>query len=155
MKKKKENGGTEPARKAKEDKVVVRDPWRPPMYKTPEEMKDKVDSYFSNPPTKVLTKNGESTEMPFVSITGLALHLGFASRQSMYDYEEKPDFAYIIKRARTLIESEYEFMLQNGNTTGAIFALKQFQWSDKVETDNVQDIVINIDHQALGINNGS
>jgi hypothetical protein len=155
MTKKKEEGDKKPVGKAKGKKVEARDPWRPPMYKTPEEMKTKVESYFSSPPRKVLIKNGESTEMPFVSITGLALHLGFASRQSMYDYEEKPDFAYIIKRARTLIESEYEFMLQNGNTTGAIFALKQFQWSDKVETDSVQDIVINIDHEALGINNES
>ncbi len=133
----------------------VNDPWRPPKYKTADSMRELVEDYFKSPPTKTVTKNGESVVVPFISITGLALHLGFASRQSMYDYENKPEFAYIIKRARTLIESEYEFMLQTGNTTGAIFALKQFQWSDKVEQDNVQDIIINIDHNALGIKDES
>jgi len=127
----------------------------PARYKDPEKMKEDIDAYFANPPTKILRKNGESQEIPFVSITGLALHLGFCSRQSMYDYEERPKFSYIIKKARTLIESEYEFLLQNGNTTGAIFALKQFQWTDKVEQDNVQDINIHIDHEALGIKSES
>ncbi len=127
----------------------------PARYKDPEKMKEDIDAYFANPPTKILRKNGESQEIPFVSITGLALHLGFCSRQSMYDYEERPEFSYVIKKARTLIESEYEFLLQNGNTTGAIFALKQFQWTDKVEQDNVQDINIHIDHEALGIKSGS
>jgi len=127
----------------------------PAKYTDPEKMKEAIDQYFANPPTKILRKNGEAQEIPFISITGLALHLGFCSRQSMYDYEERPKFSYIIKKARTLIESEYEFLLQNGNTTGAIFALKQFQWTDKVENDNVQDINIHIDHEALGIKSGS
>ncbi len=127
----------------------------PARYKDPESMKKDIESYFANPPTKILRKNGDVQEIPFISITGLALHLGFCSRQSMYDYEERPEFSYVIKRARTLIESEYEFLLQNGNTTGAIFALKQFQWTDKVENDNVQDINIHIDHEALGIKSGS
>jgi len=127
----------------------------PARYKDPEVMKADIEAYFNNPPTKILRKNGEAQEIPFISITGLALHLGFCSRQSMYDYEERPQFSYIIKKARTLIESEYEFLLQNGNTTGAIFALKQFQWTDKVEQDNVQDINIVIDHAALGIKSES
>lgn len=127
----------------------------PARFTDPEKMKAAIDEYFSNPPIKILRKNGEAQEIPFISITGLALHLGFCSRQSMYDYEERPKFSYIIKKARTLIESEYEFLLQNGNTTGAIFALKQFQWTDKVEQDNVQDINIVIDHAALGIKSES
>jgi len=127
----------------------------PARYKDPESMKKDIEAYFANPPTKILRKNGDVQEIPFISITGLALHLGFCSRQSMYDYEERPEFSYVIKKARTLIESEYEFLLQNGNTTGAIFALKQFQWTDKVENDNVQDINIHIDHEALGIKSGS
>tara|TARA_R110001632_G_scaffold8551_1_gene33850 strand:+ start:134 stop:553 length:420 start_codon:yes stop_codon:yes gene_type:complete len=123
----------------------------PAMYSDPKKMQTAIEKYFKNPPTKILRRNGEEQEIPFISITGLALHLGFCSRQSMYDYEERPQFSYIIKKARTLIESEYEFLLQNGNTTGAIFALKQFKWTDKVEQDNVQDINIVIDHAALGI----
>jgi hypothetical protein len=64
------------------------------------------------------------------------LALGFESRQSFYDYEEKEEFTYTIKKARMLIENEYEFQLQRGNTTGAIFALKNFGWKDKSEVDN-------------------
>lgn len=133
-----------------EDKNVFRH--RPPTYANPEDMAEKMQEYFDNPPLKNHTVNGETIQVPFVSITGLALHLGFASRQSMYDYEEKEAFSYIVKRARTLIENEYEFMLQKGNTTGAIFALKQFKWTDKVEQEEKQqDIIINIDTDALGI----
>lgn len=105
----------------------------PPMYSSAEDMQAKIESYFENPPTKT-TNSGDV--VPFISITGLCLHLGFDSRQSFYDYEKKPEFSYTIKRARTLIESEYEFMLQRGNTTGAIFALKNFGWDDKRVIEN-------------------
>ena len=65
--------------------------------------------------------------VPCPTMTGLALFLGFCSRQSMYDYEEKSQFSYTIKRARTFIECEYEKMLHNGQCTGAIFALKVYR----------------------------
>ena len=43
-----------------------------------------------------------------------------------------------------MIECEYEHMLKHGNTAGAIFALKQFGWTDK------QDLSLgNIDGQPL------
>lgn len=66
-----------------------------------------------------------------LTITGLVLHCGFASRQSFYAYEKKPEFSYIIKRARTLIEKEYELCLRRGLGAGAIFALKNFGWTDR------------------------
>ena len=53
----------------------------------------------------------------------------------MYDYEEKSQFSYTIKRARTFIECEYEKMLHNGQCTGAIFALKNMGWKDKTEQE--------------------
>ena len=121
----------------KKDPVEPNPEGRPPAYKSVKEMADKIDSYFKKPPMKKhQTKDGDFIDVPFLSITGLALHLGFASRQSFYDYEEKPEFAYTIKRARTLIENEYEFMLQKGNTAGAIFALKNFGWDDKRVIEN-------------------
>ena len=103
-------------------------------FESPEEMKSAIDEYFKNLPKKtIITKEGAEIEFPFVSITGLALGLGFASRQSLYDYEGYDGFAEIIKAARLMVENNYEFQLIYGNTTGAIFALKQFGWTDKVE----------------------
>lgn len=110
---------------------------RPPAYKDCEEMQEKINQYFADPPTKKhTTKEGDVIDVPFLSITGLALWLGFESRQSFYDYEKKDGFTYTIKRARALIENEYEFMLQKGNTAGAIFALKNFGWDDKRVIEN-------------------
>jgi hypothetical protein len=95
---------------------------RPALFKTPEELNAKTEQYFN--------KNLNPT------VTGLCLFLGFESRQSFYDYESKEDFSYTIKRARLRIESWYEQNLLSKNSTGAIFALKNFGWSDKHEIDH-------------------
>lgn len=100
---------------------------RPPMYNTPEELIKKIKEYFSQDDSKI-------------TITGLCLFLGFESRQSFYDYEEKKEFTYIIKRARLVIESEYEERLQGNNPTGAIFVLKNMDWSDKSEIEQKKTI---------------
>lgn len=96
---------------------------RPRIIETPEEMEEQVDAYFDF----VKAKKEPAT------ITGLALYLGFASRQSFYDYEQKPEFSYTIKRARSRIEECYEKALHSRNPIGAIFALKNFGWTDKTE----------------------
>jgi len=92
---------------------------RPPAYNDPEELQIAVDSYF--------TDNDKPT------ISGLAYHLGFASRQSFYDYEEIEIFTYTIKRARLRMEMYYEEKLTGQYSSGGIFALKNFGWSDKQE----------------------
>ena len=98
---------------------------RPLKYKTPKELEDAIYDYISKlrpdqPPT----------------ISGLALHLGFDSRQSIYDYKEKPEFTYIIKRAILFMESYAEEQLLRGTSaTGAIFWLKNHKWTDKVVND--------------------
>jgi len=108
---------------------------RPPCYETAEQLQLAIDDYFKNGVTRrkiIVGKkpNHELVEIDVPTITGLCFHLGFASRQSFYDYEEKSEFTYTIKRARLYIEKEYEEQLQIGNTTGAIFALKNFGWTD-------------------------
>ncbi len=114
---------------------------KPPLYKTPEELQEKISEYFESGVTKktVLVGNGENVkakEIQVPTVTGLSYYLGFASRQSFYDYEKKEEFAYTIKRARTFIEQHYEELLQAGNTTGAIFALKNFGWTDKQQLEH-------------------
>jgi hypothetical protein len=61
--------------------------------------------------------------------------MGFASRQSLYDYGNKEDYSYIIKRAKVVIEMSYEQMLLTKASTGAIFALKNMGWVDKQERE--------------------
>lgn len=107
----------------------------PPKFETPEQMATAVNEYLENPPVRtVITKDG-AVDYPAITITGLAIHCGFDSRQSMYDYEKKPEFSYIIKKARLYVENAYEYQLQFGNSTGAIFALKNMDWSDKTQQD--------------------
>lgn len=64
------------------------------------------------------------------TITGLALFLGFTSRQSFEDYEQKGKHAQLLRRARLLIEAEYEKKLHDHYTSGPIFALKSLGWND-------------------------
>jgi hypothetical protein len=96
---------------------------RPPLFDSPEALTEAIDQYLAGVPSDKWT------------ITGLALSLGFESRQSFYDYEEKGDFSYIIKRARLHIEMGYEQKLSSNACTGAIFALKNMGWKDKSEVD--------------------
>jgi hypothetical protein len=79
-------------------------------------------------------------------MTGLALALGFCSRQSLYDYEGKDAFSYTIKVARLRIENSYEEHLFTKSCTGAIFGLKNLGWSDKYEQEisGLDSININI-----------
>jgi hypothetical protein len=67
------------------------------------------------------------------TITGLALYLGFESRQSFYDYAERKQFSYTVKRGRLKIEHEYEKSLRSQTFAGAIFALKNMGWKDRTD----------------------
>jgi len=103
---------------------------RPPLFKTADELEQHGKAYFDfdtdNKPT----------------ITGLALYLGFESRQSFYDYEKDGEFSYIVKRLRLKIESVYEKALHGTTPTGAIFALKNFGWKDKQEVEQSGGVTI-------------
>lgn len=97
---------------------------RPPTWNDPEAFSKAIDEYFA--------KEGEV----IYTWAGLALHLGFESRQSLQDYKEKGEFAYPIKIALLRIESQYEkAAMLNKNAAGPIFALKNFGWKDKQEID--------------------
>ena len=121
---------------------------RPAQFETEQELEEKISEYFAylegeykdvekrdeedNPYTeRVYTRYPEPA-----TITGLALYLGFESRQSIYDYEKNGKFSYTIKRARLNVENSYEKQLLGKAATGAIFALKNFGWTDKQEIDN-------------------
>lgn len=93
---------------------------RPRKFKSVAEMQKAIDEYF---------KTTEKT-----TICGLALGLGFISRQSFLDYSGySKEFSDTIKRAKTRIEEYYEGHLTEPNAAGSIFALKNFGWADKHE----------------------
>lgn len=98
----------------------------PPIYETPEEMEAVINQYFLE------------TDIEDWTITGLALALGFESRQSFYDNEKRPEFSYILKNARLKVEMSYEQSLRKCKTGpgGSIFALKNMGWKDKTEVVN-------------------
>jgi hypothetical protein len=103
---------------------------QPPYYDSPEKLQTAIESYFNE------------TDCPN-TITGLAYYLGFADRQSLNDYQEKPEYSFIIKRARSRVEMAYEAKLSGQNVTGAIFALKNMGWKDKQEIEQSGGLTVN------------
>ena len=93
---------------------------RPRKFKTVAEMSDAIDAYF------------DETAFDKITITGLALHLGFTSRADLINYEGYSDeFHYTIKTAKLFVENAYEQDLRSKGGSGPIFALKNFDWKDK------------------------
>lgn len=95
---------------------------RPPMFATPEAMQTAIDAYF-------VEKTRD--EKPF-TVCGLALYIGFCSRQSLFEYGNKPEFTDIIKAAKSKIEEQLEENLHGPGCTGSIFNLKaNYGWRDQ------------------------
>lgn len=95
---------------------------RPLKWTTPEALQKDIDAYFNDTPKDEWT------------ITGLALALD-TSRQTLLDYQEKDEFADTVKKAKMKVENGYEIDLKKHGRSGTIFALKNFDWRDKQETD--------------------
>lgn len=96
---------------------------RPRLYASPDEFDAKVDEYFQR-----CKEEGEP-----ITWTGLALFLGFSSRQSIDEYAKYDGFSDSVKRAKLLVEYAYEIRVMGNNATGPIFVLKNMGWSDKQE----------------------
>jgi hypothetical protein len=103
---------------------------KPPVISSPEQFQELTNEYFD-----LCDKNGEN-----YTITGLAIHLGFESRQSFYDYGKKSEYSYIIKSALVRVENAYEQRMHGNNPTGSIFVLKNMGWSDKSEVEQTSKI---------------
>lgn len=96
---------------------------RPRLYQSPEAFDAKVDAYYHS-----CKETGEP-----ITWTGLALYLGFSSRQSIDEYQEYDGFSDSVKRAKLLVEWAYEKRVLGANAAGPIFVLKNMGWSDKQE----------------------
>lgn len=123
---------------------------RPAHYKTPEELQKKIDKYFEekvrcvpllNDDGNYIIANGKvAYDVMPPTINGMALYLGFVNDCSIYDYENRVDkdgdsnekpFSDTIKAARARIKEFAEQQLYIGNSTGAIFWLKNSGWKDR------------------------
>jgi hypothetical protein len=119
---------------------------RPLKFKTPEELKSRIDSYFDH--------CNENEKIP--TITGLAVYLD-TSRETLCDYKEREDFSDSIKEALQKCEQAIEYGAMTGklNPTFCIFNLKNnYRWKDRTETDittNGKDLheTENIDTDAI------
>lgn len=138
---------------------------RPPKFESPEQLQKLVDAYFAwcEPHPEVFTEwlrpkktkidKGKQIEIDdydapmythdierlthkvSYTISGLALFLD-TTRETLNQYENKPEFTDTIKSAKTKIEHELELSLYGNNVTGIIFNLKNnYGWKDKTEID--------------------
>jgi len=133
---------------------------RPPIFESPEAMVVKITEYFDSCTLKRITDEEGEEDVYYgepLTVTGLALYLGFESRQSLYDYEKKEEFSFIIKKARLTVENGYEKRLASRNPTGAIFALKNMGWADRSEIKHEGMIagILNLDPMSNDTSNES
>lgn len=131
---------------------------RPPMYKTKEEIQKKIDAYFIECDGKpfldedgkpILDKNGKPIMLgarPY-TITGLALALGFTSRQALLNYQAKEEFLDTITRAKAKVERYAEERLYDKDgSNGAKFSLaNNFDgWREKQQIEAKVDSDVSI-----------
>ena len=135
---------------------------RPPIFESADQMQKLIDAYFEDCDGKVFTdedgnplrnKNGtiiRDDRRPY-TITGLALALGFATRQSLLNYEGKEEFLDTILRAKSRVERYAEERLYDKNgSNGAKFSLaNNFKgWSEKqvvkADVNSKQEITIEL-----------
>lgn len=96
---------------------------RPRKIQSPEAMHELIDSYLAD---------CEARDKP-ITLSGLILHMGLSSRQSLDEYANYDGFFDPVKRAKLIVQLAYEERLHGNSPTGAIFALKNMGWSDKIE----------------------
>ena len=86
----------------------------------------------------VIDRYFKSVEPERWTVTGLALAVG--SKQLLQDYENRDDYADIVRTAKLKVENQYELDIRDRerkNTSGPIFALKNMGWQDRRKVDVV------------------
>lgn len=134
---------------------------RPLMYKTPQEMQLLIDEYFAECKGRYLKDaDGQPVKdkygYPVIidsrppTITGLALALGFASRQALLNYQVRDEFHDTITRAKAKVECYAEERLfDKDGANGAKFSLaNNFEgWKEKqqIEAAVNSEMIINVE----------
>lgn len=123
---------------------------RPLKYKTVQELQTAIDEYFKACEGEIL-KDEENQPVfnkfgqPVIinqkppTVTGLALALGFTSRQALLNYQAKKMFVDTITRAKSRCEDYAESRLfDRDGSNGAKFSLSNnFKgWSEKQQSED-------------------
>ena len=103
----------------------------PAYYLTVDEFNRRANDYALN------VKNIEVSGKPCIS--GLAMYMGFESKQSLYDYGKRKKFSYSVSHMRQYIENAHENRLYGERPQGAIFALSCMGWHATTETINTNN----------------
>ena len=129
---------------------------RPFKYKTATALQEGIEKYFADCQGEVLrNSNGDPVldkhGQPVVvgakppTVTGLALALGFASRQALLNYQGRPQFNDAITRAKSRVEEYTEGRLfDKDGARGAQFSLRNnFQgWRDSPEEKTGEVMIV-------------
>lgn len=124
---------------------------RPPKFKSAEEIQKLIDEYFESCKGEPIMIDGE----PFLdkngfpvlindrppTVTGLALALGFHSRQSLLNYQAKREFVDTITRAKMRVEEYCETRLfDRDGQRGAEFNLRyNFRWAQEEKSGGEEE----------------
>lgn len=123
-------------------------------FKDKEELQDRIDLFYDM---------CECLSMP-VTYTGLMLVLGLNNKNQLSALRYHEEYGEIVRSAIASVEFFYEAKLSEGKPVGAIFALKNFGWSDrtdvaiadtdphKVSLREAQLAVLNAVRKSLGQN---
>lgn len=93
-----------------------------PLKYTPTELESLMNDYFKVTPKEEWT------------ITGLALAIG-TTRELLLEYKDREEFADSLSHAYMMVHNSYEIGLRKRGNAGDIFALKNFGWKDKNESE--------------------
>ena len=130
---------------------------RPPKYKDPQEMAKKISEYIDYEDTLKRADTFSGQGKGIYTLAGCALFLGFASRQQMWEYQQKNDeFNYIILRFKEFLTSQNEQRLYWGGTfAGAMFWLKNWGgYSDEVvQHQRVSNVTLEVVKSGIPLSN--
>ena len=133
-KKKKAPAKKKPAKKSEEIRKLKKKTGRPrkkapvgrPLkYESPEALQAALNNYFDT---------AEANGKPF-KITDMCIYIGF-TKDMLKDYENREEFSYSVKMAKLRVESQYEDRLIERGNSGDILGIKNFGWTDRIETVN-------------------
>lgn len=141
---------------------------KPPKYKSKEEIQEKIEQYFEDckgEPLRDADGNPrlDKWQNPIMigqkppTITGLALALGFTSRQALLNYQAKKEFVDTITRAKSRVEEYAESRLfDRDGSNGAQFSLRNNfkgwngeQSENQEELQKLDEIIKSIDKVAV------
>ena len=129
----------------------------------PSEMSDKIKDYFKTCGHKkmedidgVKMKDGfgnQRYELVPPTICGLALALGFATKQEMWEYmSQDGQLNRLVKRAHLMVEEFSERMITAGRgMAGNVFKLKNLGWKDKFEVELSKAPELHFDKEDINL----